>query len=65
LALKTGCDTMIHRQRRAKKGELLKIHPGGSMAPWTFTVNFPYDTIFIFGPLMFSTGEGRNLELLN
>jgi hypothetical protein len=44
---------------------LLKIHLGGSMAPWTFTVNFPYDTIFIFGPLMFSAGEGRNLELLN
>jgi hypothetical protein len=37
---------------------------GWLMAPWTFSVKFPYDTQFIFGLLMFATGEDGNLELL-
>jgi hypothetical protein len=34
------------------------------MAPWTFSMKFLYDTPFIFGSLMFTTGEDGNLELL-
>jgi hypothetical protein len=34
------------------------------MAPWTFSVMFPYDTQFIFESLMFTVGEDGNLELL-
>jgi hypothetical protein len=34
------------------------------MDPWTFSIKFPYDTQFIFGSLMFTTREDRNLELL-
>jgi hypothetical protein len=34
------------------------------MAPWTFKVKFPYDTQFLFKSLMFTTREGRTLELL-
>jgi hypothetical protein len=37
---------------------------GWLMAPWTFSVKFPYDTQFIFGLLMFAAGEDGNLELL-
>jgi hypothetical protein len=55
---------MRHRQRRVKKGKALKIHPSDSMAHWTFSVKFSYDTQFIFGSLMFTTGEDGNLELL-
>jgi hypothetical protein len=34
------------------------------MAPWIFSIKFPYDTQFIFGSLMFATREDGNLELL-
>jgi hypothetical protein len=34
------------------------------MAPWTFSLKFPYDTQFIFEPLMFTAGEDESLELL-
>jgi hypothetical protein len=34
------------------------------MAPWTIEVKFLHDTQFLFGSLMFTTGEDRNLELL-
>jgi hypothetical protein len=55
---------MIRRQRRARKGKVLKICPGGFMAPWTFSVKFSYDTQFIFGSLMFAAGEDGDLKLL-
>jgi hypothetical protein len=34
------------------------------MAPWTFSIKFPYDTQFIFRSLMFTAREDRSLELL-
>jgi hypothetical protein len=34
------------------------------MAPWTFSVKFPYDTQFTFRSLMFAAREDGNLELL-
>jgi hypothetical protein len=34
------------------------------MAPWTFNTNFPYDTQFTFGSLMFTARNNINLELL-
>jgi hypothetical protein len=34
------------------------------MAPWTFSIKFPYGAQFIFGSLMFAVGEDGNLELL-
>jgi hypothetical protein len=34
------------------------------MAPWTFSVKFPYDTQFTFESLMFAAGEDGNLKLL-
>jgi hypothetical protein len=34
------------------------------MTPWTLRIKFPYDTQFIFGSLMFSAGEDKNLDLL-
>jgi hypothetical protein len=34
------------------------------MAPWTFEVKFSYVTHFLFGTLMFSTGEVKTLQLL-
>jgi hypothetical protein len=55
---------MIRRQRRAGKGVALKIHPSGSMAPWTFSVKSPYGTQFLFGSLMFAAGKDGNLDLL-
>jgi hypothetical protein len=54
----------LHQQRCARKGEAPKIRPGGLMAPWTIEVKFLHDTQFLFGSLMFTTGEDRNLELL-
>jgi hypothetical protein len=54
---------MRRRQRRVRKGKVLKIHPGESMALWTFSIKFSYDTQFIFGSLMFATGKDENLEL--
>jgi hypothetical protein len=45
-------------------GEALKIRPGESITPWTFNVKFPYGTQFLFGSLMFATGEDKNLKLL-
>jgi hypothetical protein len=55
---------MIRRQRHAGSGKAFKICPGESMAPWTFSIKFPYDAQFIFGSLLFATGEDGNLELL-
>jgi hypothetical protein len=37
---------------------------GWLMAPWTFSIKFPYNTQIIFGSLLFVVGEGGNLELL-
>jgi hypothetical protein len=34
------------------------------MAPWTFSIKFPYDTQFTFRSLMFAAEDDRNLELL-
>jgi hypothetical protein len=34
------------------------------MAPWTFNIEFSYDTQFIFRFLMFTVGDDENLELL-
>jgi hypothetical protein len=39
--------------------------PGESMAHWTFSIKFAYDTQFIFRCLMFVIGENGNLELLS
>jgi hypothetical protein len=54
----------IRRQRRTRKGEVLKIHPGELMAHWTFEVKFLFGTQFLFRILMFATGEDETLELL-
>jgi hypothetical protein len=53
-----------HRHRRARKWEVLKIHPGELMAHWTFELKFPYDSQFLFVMLMFAVGEDETLELL-
>jgi hypothetical protein len=55
---------MIHRQRHTRKGEAPKIHPGEFMASWTFSVKFSYNTQFLFGSLMFTVGEDKNIEPL-
>jgi hypothetical protein len=34
------------------------------MAPWTFSIKFPYDTQFTFESLMFATEEDKNFKLL-
>jgi hypothetical protein len=34
------------------------------MAPWTFSIKFPYGTQFILGSLMFAAREDGDLELL-
>jgi hypothetical protein len=38
--------------------------PGWLMTPWTFSIKFPYDTLFIFGSLMFAAGDDGSHELL-
>jgi hypothetical protein len=43
---------------------VLKIHLGKSMAHWILSIKFLYDTQFIFGSLMFATGEDENLKLM-
>jgi hypothetical protein len=55
---------MIYRHRRVRKGEALKICPGGNMTLWTFSVKFSYGTQFLFGSLMFTVRGDENLELL-
>jgi hypothetical protein len=45
-------------------GESAQDPSGKIMAPWTFSVKFPYGTQFTFGSLMFVAGEDGNLELL-
>jgi hypothetical protein len=37
---------------------------GQSMAPWKFSNKFPYNTQFIFGSLIFATGDDGSLESL-
>jgi hypothetical protein len=34
------------------------------MAPWTFSIKFPFSTQFTFGSLIFATGEDGNLKFL-
>jgi hypothetical protein len=53
----------IHRQRSARKGKSLKICPVGLMTPWIYDEKFPVGTQFLFGTLMFTTGEDENIEL--
>jgi hypothetical protein len=47
-----------------QKGGSVQDPFGKIMAPWTFSVKFPYDTQFTISSLMFVTGEDRNLKLL-
>jgi hypothetical protein len=55
---------MTRRQRRARKGEAVKIRSDGLMTPWTSDVKFPYGAQFLIGSLMFAIGEDGNLKLL-
>jgi hypothetical protein len=54
---------MIHRQRRARKGEAPKIHLGELMALWVYSEKFMTGTQLPFGTLLFATGEDDDLEL--
>jgi hypothetical protein len=51
--------TEVHQEEKSAQDPSGKI-----MAPWTFSIKFPYDTQFTFGSLMFATGEDRNLDLI-
>jgi hypothetical protein len=53
----------IRRPKRARKGEALKIHSVGLMAPWIYDEKFSMVMQFLFGTLMFIAGEDENLEL--
>jgi hypothetical protein len=55
---------MIRQQRHTKKGGSAQDPSGWLMAPWTFSIKFPYNTQFIFRSLMFAAGDDGSLELL-
>jgi hypothetical protein len=51
-----------HRQRRAKNGGSVVIHPTELMASWIYDKKFIAGTQFMFGTLSFMTGEDDDLE---
>jgi hypothetical protein len=53
----------ICQQRCARKGEALKTHPVGLLAPWVYDEKLPVGTQFLFGTFMFIVREDGNLEL--
>jgi hypothetical protein len=54
---------MRHRQR-CQEGGSIQDPSKKIVAPWTFSIKFPYDTQCTFRSLMFAAGEDGNLELL-
>jgi hypothetical protein len=47
-----------------QEGEIAQDPPGWLIAPWIFSIKFPYDTQFIFRSLVFAVGEDENIKLL-
>jgi hypothetical protein len=45
-----------------QEGRSAQDPSGKIIAPWTFSIKFPYNTQFTFGSLMFATWEDGNLE---
>jgi hypothetical protein len=53
---------MIRRQRRARKGVALKIHPSELMVSWVYDEKSTMGTHFLFGTLLLTAGEDDDLE---
>jgi hypothetical protein len=51
-----------YRQRHARKGGSVEIHPGGLMALWIYDEKLLMGMRFLFGTLPFMAGDDDDLE---